>query len=127
EWNKPDSAIIAFEQTLQLQPQNTDAMGKIAMIYGRFLKNYDLAISYAQRAIQIDPNEEGLYENMGIAYAMKGDITNALATFKQGIATLPKSAKLHLNLGITYQNMGDSVRASQAFKRAFELDPNLKR
>lgn len=126
EWGKPDSALYAFQNAVNIQPANADALGKIAMIYGKFYQQFDQAIEYARRAIALKPSEEGFYENLGIAYAMKGDLNQALNAFNDGLKTLPNSAKLHLNVGITFQNMGDSIRAGQSFSRAFELDPSLR-
>jgi Flp pilus assembly protein TadD len=126
EWGKPDSALYAFQNAVNIQPANADALGKIAMIYGKFYQQFDQAIEFANRAIALKPTEEGFYENLGIAYAMKGDLNSALNAFSQGLKTLPNSAKLHLNVGITYQNMGDSLRAQESFSKAFALDPGLR-
>lgn len=126
EWGKPDSALYAFQNAVKIRPTNADALGKMAMIYGKFYQQFDQAIEYAQQAIALKPTEEGFHENLGIAYAMKGDLNSAMNAFSNGLKTLPNSAKLHLNMGITFQNMGDSVRAQQSFSRAFELDPSLR-
>ena len=126
EWGKPDSAIYAFEQAVAINGENADALGKIAMIYGKFLGNFDQTIIYAQRAIALKPTEEGFHENLGIAYAMKGDLNSAMQAFEHGLKSIPNSAKLYMNVGITFRNMGDEVQANQNFEKAYAIDPRLR-
>lgn len=126
EWGKPDSAIYAFERAVTLNPKNADALGKIAMLQGKFFGRLDQAIAYAQRAIALKPTEEGFHENLGIAYAMKGDFNRALQAFQNGLKSVPNGAKLYFNLGITYQQLGDPGQAQQNFERAYALNPALR-
>ncbi|MEM7036733.1 MAG: hypothetical protein AAF570_07125 [Bacteroidota bacterium] len=117
-WQKADSALYAYHETIRIQPDHSDALGKIGLIHGKFKGNFAEAIKYGQQAMALSPDKEWLYENVGIAQAMSGDPQAAIATFKAGIQRLPNSGKLYKNLGITYINLGDSVSAQQNFDKA---------
>jgi Tfp pilus assembly protein PilF len=67
-----------------------------------------------------------LYENLGIAYGMKGDLAQSREILLEGVKHNPNSAKLFLNLGITCRNMGESELADTYFSRAFKLDTSQR-
>jgi Tfp pilus assembly protein PilF len=67
-----------------------------------------------------------LYDNLGIAYGMKGDLSKAKEVLLEGIQYNPRSAKLYLNLAITCRNMGENELAETYFDTAFKLDPSLE-
>ena len=120
-WNKPDSALMMYEQTVKMEANNSDAIGKIGMIYGKFKQDFAKAIEFGQRAMAISPEKEWLYENVGIAQAMSGNPQAAIQTFEKGLQQSPNSAKLYQNLGITYINLGDTAKAQGYFQKAKEL------
>lgn len=117
EWGKIDSAVYAFSQTIAIDPEFGRGYGKLGLIYGRNLQQFDTAIQYLQKAIELNPNDESYYENLGIAQAMKGNTQGAIAAFNQGLSRFPGSAKLNQNMGITYLNIGDTVTAQQYFNK----------
>lgn len=120
-----DSAIFAFQRVLQLDPSNWESTGNIALIYGRDLGRLDLAIQYGQQAIAQQPTADWLYENLGIAYAMSGDLNKSIEVFQNGIKQIPNSAKLYFNAGITYRNLSNLTLANQMFAKAKQLDPSM--
>jgi tetratricopeptide (TPR) repeat protein len=127
EWvDHADSAIAAYTTAVQLDPKMAKAYGQIGRVYGMQLGNLDQAIIYGEKAIAIDPKLDWVYENVGIATAMKGDPAGAIVVFQRGLAVNPNSAKLYKNLGITYQSLGDPQKAQESFAKAQQLDPNLR-
>lgn len=128
EWAAyPDSAIWAYETAFRMDPKMAKALGQMGRVYGMLKKDYDNAILYGDRAVAIDPKLDWVFENMGIATAMKGDLPGAIAVFQRGLTHNPKGAKLYLNMGVTYRNMGQEQAAQDAFNKAFEIDPTLRR
>lgn len=128
EWAAyPDSAIWAYEAAVKMDPKMAKALGQIGRVYGMQKQDFNNAIAFGERAVAIDPKLDWVYENVGIATAMKGDPVGAIAVFQRGIANNPNGAKLYLNMSITYENMGDAANAAAARNKAFELDPSLRR
>ncbi len=127
EWGiKADSAIWAYSKAIEIDAKMAKAYGQIGRVYGMQLNNLDQAIAWGEKAVAIDPKLDWVYENIGIATAMKGNPQGALAVFQRGLVVSPNSAKLHKNIGITYQSLGDPTSAEQSFAKARQLDPNLR-
>lgn len=122
----PDSALFAYHRALDLDPQSWETMGKMALVYGRYKGDLANAVLFGEKALEAGSGAEWIFENLGIAHAMKGNAAEAIRVFQNGLKSNPASAKLHLNLGITYANLGDSTQSQAAFQKAFELDPSLQ-
>ena len=121
-----DSALFAYQRALKLNPGKWEALGNMALVYGRLKNDLPNAIAYGESALQAHQNAEWLYENLGIAYGMSGQPAKAIEVFNRGLKQFPNSGKLHLNVGVTYQNMGDTTTANQFFNRAVQLNPALR-
>ena len=122
-----DMAISCYESVLKIQPHHTKSHLNLGLIYGRTKGQLDKSIYYLEKLMNSNYKEESLFDNLGIAYAMKGDFDNALKTFLTGVKYNPDNAKLYMNIGITYDNMGNKESAKKYYQKAFELDPSLKR
>lgn len=121
-----NAALNSYLQVLRIQPKHIKSNLNLGLLYGKVNKDFDKAIFYFSKLINTTYNAEHLYDNLGIAYGMKGDLENAKTTFLQGIKFNPQSAKLYFNLAITCDNMGDKEFAKQYYAKAFELNPALK-
>lgn len=123
---QPDSAIVAYQKAIQLDPQYWQAMGNLSLVYGRQKNDFQNAVRYGEMALSIHPTEEWLYDNTAIAYAMGGNFEASVQVFLRGLQQFPESAKLHLNLGKTYLNLGQQEAGESYVAKAFQLDPNLQ-
>ena len=121
-----NAALDSYLQVLRIQPKHIKSNLNLGLLYGKVKKDFDKSIFYFSKLINTTYNAEHLYDNLGIAYGMKGDLENAKRTFLQGIKFNPQSAKLYFNLAITCDNMGDKEFAKQYYAKAFELNPALK-
>ena len=120
-----DDAIACYLNTLALQSNHIKSNLNIGLLYGKIKSDYNSAIFYFGKLLNSTYHTVPLYDNLGIAYAMKGDLGKALETFKKGIEYNPNSAKLHLNLAITLDNLGRKDDSKSYYDRAFALDPSL--
>lgn len=95
--------------------------------------NPDDAIELFREVLQIDPLRLGVNAMMGETYALKGDLTSAVAAYKAELALSPvtalskkltgdeaNNAHVHWALADLYEKLDDKVSASQ------ELDLYLK-
>lgn len=60
-------AITLLANVIQAEPKNPDAEN-LTGYANRMLKNYDLAVSHYQRALELDPKHRGAHEYLGITY-----------------------------------------------------------
>ena len=122
-----DDAIAYYLNTLALQPQHIKANLNIGLLYGKVKNDYGSAIFYFSKLLNSNYRTVYLYDNLGIAYAMNGDLVNAVEIFQKGVEYNPNSAKLHLNMAITLDNLGRKDESKPYYDRAFALDPQLER
>jgi Flp pilus assembly protein TadD len=76
------------------------------------------------RAIELAPNDGGLFNRRGIALARLGRHEEALSDFRRAVELSPDDADAVHNRGITLGRLGDLDAAIADFDRALELAPN---
>lgn len=67
--------------------------------YGQAVKDYD-------RAIEINPQDAGAYNNRGLAFDNLGEHRKAIEDFNRAIEIAPQEAMIYSNRGIAYYNLG---------------------
>ena len=126
--NKWPESIDCYEHVLKLQPGNEQALNGLGYAYGKGLNQPDKAIPYFEKLLfEKKSTKPENYEGLGLCYAVKGNFTEAINYFKQGIAINPASARLYYNAAITYSSMGKKDSSNIYFNQAFDLDPSLKK
>ena len=69
--------------------------------------NYEYAIEDYTRAIQLDPNDPNLYNNLGVAYFNIGDVNKAIENYTKAITIKPDHDSSYYNRGDSYYNRGE--------------------
>ena len=87
-------------------------------------KEWDKAISFFLRAIELDPDDAAAYNNLGIAYNSQGNTTKAIELFEKAIELDPDYANPYYDLGIAYKAQGNYTKAIQSYEKAIELKPD---
>ena len=79
-----DSAIAAFQKTLQMSP---DAVGAYINLATAYLKQDlpDLAIESCEKAIQISPDVAHLHFNLACAYALKNEDQKSIDSLQKAV------------------------------------------
>lgn len=107
-----------YEQVLQAEPRNIDALlglGAIALTEGRI----DDASRYYQRVLELDPRNS--YAQAGLISIVGGaDLPASESRLKQLIARDP-SAFLYFSLGNLYAEQGQWPFAQQAYYQAYQM------
>ncbi len=82
------------------------------------------SLEYFNKALQIDPNDATLHNNLGNLYAQMGRPTDAAEEFKKA-ADLdpPHASNYYYNLGAIMVNKGQMDEAATALKKATDIDP----
>jgi tetratricopeptide (TPR) repeat protein len=111
-------------QIIRKQPKHVDALNLIGLICYD-LANYDSAIEYIKKALELNPSNAEAYTNLGNAYKNKGLLDKAVISYEKAIKLKPSLAMAHNNLGSTLQEKGRLDEALTCYQRAIKLDPNL--
>jgi len=82
------------------------------------------AQEYFEKAMQADPGNAGLHNNLGSLYAQMGKITEAQQEFQKAADMNPAGAgTYYYNLGVILVNGGKMDDAAAALKKCTDLDP----
>ncbi len=77
-------SVVLHSWAAILKTDNEIAHYNLSLAYQR-LKQYDLAIAYAQKAIELEPNNPHPFVAQAIAQWASGDLPNAHKTFREAI------------------------------------------
>ena len=76
--NRIDTAEVILNNMISEDPNYSQAYATLAEINGRIKGNYPLAIEYLLKAHELDPNDVGVLENLGIVYAIQGNFNESI-------------------------------------------------
>ena len=99
-----DAAGRAYRAALQLDPTHPQALALLGMLAGMF-GEFQPAIDLFLQALQRDPDNADLYNNLGETYRHLGDAAKALPCFAKAIELRPE-------LYIAYRSAADAAIAA---------------
>ncbi len=79
------------------------------------------ALSYYQKALQLDPYNLETVNDIGIIYEGLGDSTTAVAMYKKALEMDPKYLPAYANLAFLYESKGDTENATYYWRKRYEL------
>ena len=86
-----------------------------------FTKNFNKAIEYYLKTIELRPNDAHAYNNLGNSYKEIKNYTKAINAFQNAIILKPDYASAHYNLGIVYQKNKNFEIALDSYRKAARL------
>ncbi|MBC8462644.1 MAG: tetratricopeptide repeat protein [Deltaproteobacteria bacterium] len=119
-----EQAIRYFEEALEIDRRYLPAKNNLFNIYkGRGAKyleagDYDGAISDFTRAMELFPNDSGVYDLMGASYAGKGDYEKGIEYYEKAVILNPGNTNAKNNLAGAYNNWGVVLVRQQKFQEA---------
>jgi protein O-GlcNAc transferase len=114
-----------FKEILLLQPDNINALSYLGLISFQCF-NYDNAIEYIQKVIEIEPDDPMsffAYNILGDSFLKKGKTDNAVINYKKALEINPGSAEVYYSLGNIFRNNQDFNNAIACYKKVSEIDP----
>ncbi len=116
------SYIDAFKDKLPVRQLNADLrMEKGNALY--FTGNYEYAIIYYGKVLELFPNHKTAYINRGTAYVKKGLYIKAIDDFSKAIEIDPKNSVNYNKRGFAWEKRGYYNRALEDFNKALNIDP----
>ena len=122
-----DEAVDAFQQVLQLNPQNAEAYCELGAVY-RFKEKTDDALETYLHALELpaSPRTHGVaHLCLARLYHSQGRFADAENHGQHAGAMLPKNAEPFFRLADTYVQRGKLALAQRAYQQALALDTNL--
>lgn len=94
------------------------AYNELGGIYGKQLRQADSSIYFLNESIMLDDTRVESFENLGVAYAISGQVDMARSNFLKAVSLGGESKSLLINIGLTYQQQGKEVEAKKYFDKA---------
>ena len=119
---KYKQVIPVFQKCIELAESQNVSTASIASFHHGLsqtfinLKYPKLAINSAQKAVDLVPKQDLYYNTLGSAYAMMGDVQNAIAVFQKAVSLNAEQPYYHLNLSKLYDSIGQQRAAKQHFQ-----------
>lgn len=114
----------AGRQILKKEPNNVNILNLLGVIWHR-RKNYDYAIKYFERALQLEPGFVDVYVNLGLVCQEKGNFDEAITYFRKALQINPCFAVAYYNLGYIFHERNQLAEAITYYKKAAEYNPTL--
>ncbi len=107
-------------------PRKARPYYNLANVYAQ-RRDYDRAIPWYRKTIQLKPGHAKAHNNMGFCYFFKGDIQKAIAGSKTALRYNRKLVDAYFNLGTYYCNMNKYDLGKNEFRKALKINPNYKK
>ncbi|MDO8556299.1 MAG: glycosyltransferase [Nanoarchaeota archaeon] len=112
-----------YEENIVLYPNQARAYRHMGNICYTFTKNYDKAIQYFKKSLELKPDERS-YLGLGWCYIALDDFVHAEEAFKQGLEVNRTNQTLWISRGKLYVLMRKPKAAITCFENALKLGPN---
>lgn len=120
---KLPQAQAIYEQVLQLQPTNFDALQLLGVLSTQ-KKDHLLAIEFYSKALQINPQHAASYNNLGVVFHEQERFDEAIELYERAIANEPKYADAHYNRGNALKELERYEEALASYEDSIALSPN---
>lgn len=110
DFSKVQEAYTRINQYLEENPESLIALNIKGNVLGRGYGQLDASIKIYEQIIERDPSFASAWENMGIAYAIKRDFSNAERCLLQARQLSPDNENIKRNLAAMYGEMGEKKK-----------------
>jgi tetratricopeptide (TPR) repeat protein len=126
--NQYDNAIATMNEVIDKDPDNADAYNNLGRLNKQQKKEYDKAVQYYRKAIQLNPQESFFYTNLSAVYLEEDYLDNnkVLDLCKQAqiLDTKDKeNSAAYNNMGAAYINLGNFQEGIKQCQEAITIDP----
>lgn len=119
-YEEPEKALAILIPLINELGNNSEIYYYIALGY-RILENYDKAIYYLEKSLEIDNSYPEVFNELGINYASLENFESAVLYFRK-VFEVTKSIEVCTNLVMCYLNIGNYDQAKMHLEIAKKLD-----
>lgn len=124
--NQPKKAKQAFIEVLKYDQSKYIIWEELIKIWVNE-EQFDSAIIYSNKAIELFPSQPFLFYIKGVASFMKSDYNNAVQSLEMGKGLVLEPNGMYLEmfiyLGESYHKLNNNDRSDAAFEKVLEMDP----
>ena len=119
--NDTKNAIDYYNKVLNKEPTNINAIASLGTLYLNL--DTEKSIYYWKKYIELSPESEEGYYQIGFAYAKLGKIEEAKKILNESINKFPDNLAPLLALGQIYENEKDYLNAALIYEKAINIEP----
>lgn len=121
-----DQANRYYKKVLELDKSSALAANSLAWNYAEHGGNLDVALTLAQKARELSPEDGNVAHTLGRIFYQKGNFLKAINLLKESSGKLQdRNPTVLYHLGLAYGKNGDGSLAKESFLKALKLDPNF--
>lgn len=117
-----DKARALLEELLHEEPEHTDALYNLGMIYTE-QGNPEKAVKTLSKLVELGRDSSNVYVALGYAYSRMRNPNKAKELFLSALELEPDNPYALRNLGAIYGKEADYGRAIQHLEKAFKVNP----
>jgi protein O-GlcNAc transferase len=103
------AALVAYERAIQLRPDATQSLDNLLNVLNGLwvIADTSLAVAAYERAARLRPASPEVYNGLGNIYLQRGQIDEAIASYRRGLELKPESSGTHSNMLLALNYHGE--------------------
>ncbi len=119
--NEPKRCLRALEKAQKLDPQNTEALYRLAQ-FKLYVKRHEESIVHANDMLRIDPQDDRPFLIKALNYREVGDTNRALENYMLAAEQNPDNFDVQMSMGLLHWGKKNPL-AESFFKNALDINP----
>jgi tetratricopeptide (TPR) repeat protein len=115
---KMERAIVEYEQALKANPDSWRVANDLAFLLGETSKDINRAVTLAEKARTLKPEELTVQDTLGWLYLKQGNTAKSLELLKPVQSKAPDAAVINYHLGMALYKAGKPQEAKDSLKKA---------
>ena len=115
-----EDSLEMMQRVIKINPSNSDALNFVAYSFAESGKNLDEALEYANRALEIRPNDGFYLDTLGWVYYKLGRLTEAEQTLRRAMSLTDEDVVIAEHYGDILRKMGNRDKALEVYTVAVE-------
>ena len=116
-----EKAVFEFQEAVRLDPSSPRAHQQLALIYAEDDKDLENAMTFASKAVELDPANPLNLDILGWVCVKLGDQTQAIGKLTEAAQIDPENPIIRYHLGIAYFRKDDLDNAKQELEKALSI------
>jgi len=122
EINMHDMAIICYENSIEKNPENIDALINLGIIYHYNIGQTEKALEIFNKAHNVDKKNVSILTGLANANSDLGMKERAIEYYLEAISLYPDNAELYFNLANTQRELENMEEAEINYRNAIEAN-----
>lgn len=121
----PEIALEAYKKVLASNPYDREALVKTAtLLQTHFPENYDEAIDCYTKLLEIEPDNDKIYYELGHLYLQKNDSLPAVNAFSMALEKEEENPFYHNSIAFALVQLEQYDEAIEHYQKAININPD---